>query len=91
MCKIKKANHGKTPVDRNGKELQSNVSLFMQYDTNNNGVIDENEYNQYREDNKKKFDEMMKNAEQDAKNLWENFKNGKKNWQRLDSSALCTS
>ena len=75
--KIKKANHGKTPIDKNGKELLSNVSLFMQYDTNKNGVIDESEYNQYRDDNKKKFEKIMKNAEQDVKNWYEDFKKGK--------------
>lgn len=84
--KIKEANHGKTPVDKNGKVLQPNVSLFTKYDTNKDGVIDIKEYKKWQEDNKKAFNDMMKKTEQDVKNMWENFKNG--NSQNSNNSRV---
>ena len=83
---IKKVNHGKTPVDKNGKELQSNVSLFTQYDTDNNGLISESEYQNYRQDMAKKFEDMINSTKEEIKKTMEDFRNG--NSQKDDKSKM---
>ena len=64
---IKKANHGQQPTDKNGKILKTNVNLFIQYDADKNGIISENEYQKYKQDMAKNFNDMINNTKKEIK------------------------
>ncbi len=76
---IKKANHGKAPVDKNGKALQTNLSLFQAYDANKDGYIDYDEYTKYQDDKQKEAENFLDKVQEDIKKLFNDLKEGKVN------------
>ena len=72
---IRLNNHGKTPVDKNGKSLQTNVGLFEMYDKNKDGIIGNDEYQKYRNDIKEKFKSVLKNSKKEVQDIFNTLKN----------------
>lgn len=72
---IRLNNHGKTPVDKNGKSLQTNVGLFEMYDKNKDGIIGNDEYQKYRNDIKEKFKSMLKDNKNNIQDIFNTLKN----------------
>ena len=73
---IKKNNHGKLPVDKNGKPLQTNVGLFTKYDKDKSNTIDEFEYQNYRNDMEKEMKDKLQKSEKELMKKWDDFKKG---------------
>ncbi len=86
--KIKQANGGKAPADKKGKQYQTNVALFKKYDANKNGIIEQNEYANYRNDMAEQAKKQMAKANKDVQNLWDAFKAGKNESNKQKSNYV---